>query len=151
MLAASERGASRGGAIAAHDGHASIGCGACCSLAGISGPSIGAGLCVFPCGGPGAGLRLDRIVIYGYLSGLLRPERAVNFFRQVVGVPVLSKEVLSQHRRLPGGVRRMDPTPGSTGPVILSHSGVGAAPFGAGFTPAASASSSRIGAPRLQE
>ncbi len=39
----------------------------------------------------------DRIVIYGYLSGLSRPERVVNFFRQVVGVPVASKEVLS-HR-----------------------------------------------------
>ena len=38
----------------------------------------------------------DRIVIYGYLSGLSRPERVVNFFRQVAGVPVLSKEVLSQ-------------------------------------------------------
>jgi hypothetical protein len=38
----------------------------------------------------------DRIVIYGYLSGLSRPERVVNFFHQVVGVPVLSKEILSQ-------------------------------------------------------
>jgi hypothetical protein len=38
----------------------------------------------------------DRIVIYGYLSGLSRPERVVNFFRQVVGVPVVSKEILSQ-------------------------------------------------------
>jgi hypothetical protein len=38
----------------------------------------------------------DRIVIYGYLSGLSRPERVVNFFRLVVGIPVVSKEVLSQ-------------------------------------------------------
>src|SRR6202040_1383412 len=38
----------------------------------------------------------DRIVIYGYLSGLSRPERVVNFFHQVVGVPVISKEILSQ-------------------------------------------------------
>jgi hypothetical protein len=38
----------------------------------------------------------DRIVIYGYLSGLARPEQVVHFFRQVVGVPVVSKEVLSQ-------------------------------------------------------
>jgi len=38
----------------------------------------------------------DRIVIYGYLSGLSRPERVVNFFRLVVGVPVISKEILSQ-------------------------------------------------------
>jgi hypothetical protein len=38
----------------------------------------------------------DRIVIHGYLSGLSRPEQVVHFFRQVIGVPVLSKEVLSQ-------------------------------------------------------
>ena len=38
----------------------------------------------------------DRIVIYGYLSGLSRPEQVVHFFRQVVGVPVVSKEILSQ-------------------------------------------------------
>src|SRR5467141_2671861 len=37
----------------------------------------------------------DRIVIYGYLSGLSRPEQVVHFFRQVVGVPVVGKEVLS--------------------------------------------------------
>src|ERR1700758_4335494 len=38
----------------------------------------------------------DRIVIHGYLSGLSRPEQVVYFFRQVLGVPVVSKEVLSQ-------------------------------------------------------
>ena len=38
----------------------------------------------------------DRIVINGYLSGLSRPEQVVYFFRKVVGVTVLSKEVLSQ-------------------------------------------------------
>src|SRR6516164_2158035 len=38
----------------------------------------------------------DRIVIYGYLSGLSRPEQVVHFFRNVVGVPAVSKEVLSQ-------------------------------------------------------
>ena len=38
----------------------------------------------------------DRIVIYGYLSGLSRPERVVNFFRLVVGIPVISKEILRQ-------------------------------------------------------
>ena len=38
----------------------------------------------------------DRIVIHGYLSGLSRPEQVVHFFRQVVGIPVVSKEVLSQ-------------------------------------------------------
>src|SRR5438874_6299220 len=37
-----------------------------------------------------------RIVIYGYLSGLSRPEQVVHFFRQVVGVPVVGKEILSQ-------------------------------------------------------
>src|ERR1051325_4132356 len=38
----------------------------------------------------------DRIVIHGYLSGLSRPEQVVHFFRQVLGIPVVSKEVLSQ-------------------------------------------------------
>jgi hypothetical protein len=38
----------------------------------------------------------DRIVIYGYLSGLSRPEQVVHFIRQVVGVPVVDKEVLSR-------------------------------------------------------
>ena len=38
----------------------------------------------------------DRIVIHGYLSGLSRPEQVVHFFRKVVGVPVVSKEILSQ-------------------------------------------------------
>jgi hypothetical protein len=38
----------------------------------------------------------DRIVIYGYLSRLSRPEQVVHFFRQIVGVPALDKEILSQ-------------------------------------------------------
>src|SRR4030095_2379143 len=38
----------------------------------------------------------DRIVIHGYLSGLSRPEQGVYFFRDVVGVPVGDKTVLSQ-------------------------------------------------------
>jgi hypothetical protein len=38
----------------------------------------------------------DRIVIHGYLSGLSRPEYVVHFFRQVAGIPVVSKELLSQ-------------------------------------------------------
>jgi hypothetical protein len=38
----------------------------------------------------------DRIVIHGYLSALSRPEQVAPFFRQVVGVPVVSKEILSQ-------------------------------------------------------
>ncbi len=38
----------------------------------------------------------DRIVIHGYLSGLSRPEQVVYFFRQVRGIPVVSKEGLRQ-------------------------------------------------------
>jgi len=38
----------------------------------------------------------DRIVIYGYLSGLSRPEQVVHFFRNIVGVPAVDKDVLSQ-------------------------------------------------------
>lgn len=38
----------------------------------------------------------DRIVINGYLSGLSRPEQVVHFFRQVLEIPVVSKEVLNQ-------------------------------------------------------
>src|SRR6201998_3546890 len=38
----------------------------------------------------------DRIVIHGYLSALSRPEQVVHFFRQVLGVPVVSQEILSQ-------------------------------------------------------
>jgi len=37
----------------------------------------------------------DRIVINGYLSMLSRPENVVYFFRDVVGVPCITKEVLS--------------------------------------------------------
>ena len=38
----------------------------------------------------------DRIVIHGYLSALMRPEQVVYFFRDVVGVKVVDKEVLSR-------------------------------------------------------
>jgi hypothetical protein len=38
----------------------------------------------------------DRIVIHGYLSGLSRPEQVVHFVREVLGIPVVSKEVLRQ-------------------------------------------------------
>ena len=38
----------------------------------------------------------DRMMIDGYLSGLSRPEQVVYFFRQILGVPVVSKEVLSR-------------------------------------------------------
>src|SRR6266446_864264 len=40
--------------------------------------------------------RFDRIVINGYLNGLSRPEQVVHFVRAVLGIPVVSKEVLSQ-------------------------------------------------------
>jgi len=38
----------------------------------------------------------DRIVIHGYLNGLSRPEQVVYFFHQVLGIPVVDKEVLSR-------------------------------------------------------
>ena len=38
----------------------------------------------------------DRIVISGYLTALYRPEGVANFFHMVVGIPVISKELLSQ-------------------------------------------------------
>jgi hypothetical protein len=38
----------------------------------------------------------DRIVVRGHLSNLSRPEQVVHFFRNVVGVPVVDKEVLSR-------------------------------------------------------
>jgi hypothetical protein len=38
----------------------------------------------------------DRIVIHGYLSSLSRPAQVVHFFRQVVGVAAIEKEVLSR-------------------------------------------------------
>ena len=41
----------------------------------------------------------DRIVIHGYLSGLSRPEQVVYFFRQVVGVAIVGKEVLRQRTK----------------------------------------------------
>jgi hypothetical protein len=40
--------------------------------------------------------RFDRLVIHGYLSGLSRPEQVVYFFREVVGAPAISKEVLAR-------------------------------------------------------
>jgi len=38
----------------------------------------------------------DRIVIHGYLSALMRPEQVVYFFRNIVGVQTVDKEVLSR-------------------------------------------------------
>lgn len=41
----------------------------------------------------------DRIVINGYLSGLSRPEQVVWFFREVLNLPVVDKEVLSRRTK----------------------------------------------------
>ena len=38
----------------------------------------------------------DRIVIHGYLSNLSRSEQVVYFFRRIVGVVAIEKEVLSR-------------------------------------------------------
>ena len=38
----------------------------------------------------------DRVVINGYLSGLSRPGQVAYFFHNVVGEPVIGKEVLSR-------------------------------------------------------
>jgi hypothetical protein len=38
----------------------------------------------------------DRIVIHGYLTGLSRPDQMAHFFRQVIGVPVITKEMLNE-------------------------------------------------------
>jgi hypothetical protein len=38
----------------------------------------------------------DRIVINGYLSGLSRPEQAVDLFRRIIGVPIVNKGRLTQ-------------------------------------------------------
>src|ERR1700722_3077404 len=38
----------------------------------------------------------DRIVINGCLNGLSRPEQVVHFVREVLGIPVVDREVLSQ-------------------------------------------------------
>ena len=42
----------------------------------------------------------DRIVIHGYLSGLSRPEQVAYFFRNVVGVATVDKEVLSKRTQV---------------------------------------------------
>jgi hypothetical protein len=48
----------------------------------------------------------DRIVIHGYLRNLPRPDQVVHFFRNVVGVPAVSKEVLHSRRRGRQGPQR---------------------------------------------
>ena len=41
----------------------------------------------------------DRIVINGYLSGLSRPEHVVHFFRHVIGVTAIDKNVFFQRTK----------------------------------------------------
>ena len=41
----------------------------------------------------------DRVVIHGYLTGLSRPEQVVYFFRQVLGIAAVDKEVLSRRTK----------------------------------------------------
>ncbi len=41
----------------------------------------------------------DRIVINGYLSMLSRPEHVVYFFREILGIQAITKEVLTQRTR----------------------------------------------------
>jgi len=42
----------------------------------------------------------DRVMIHGYLSMLSRPENVVYFFRKVVGIPCITKEVLMQRTQV---------------------------------------------------
>jgi len=41
----------------------------------------------------------DRIVIHGYLTGLSRPEQVVHFFRDVIGAPVITKDMLGERTK----------------------------------------------------
>ena len=51
----------------------------------------------------------DRIVIHGYVTRLCRSEHVVYFFQEVVGVPVITKEIFTPTDRglpeLGGGLR----------------------------------------------
>ena len=54
----------------------------------------------------------DRIVINGYLSMLSRPENVVYFFHKVVGISLITKEVLAtKDARLPALGERLCPKP----------------------------------------
>ncbi len=61
----------------------------------------------------------DRIVINGYLNGLSRPEQVVHFVRAVLGIPVVSKEVLSQRTNDYQG--RMPPKSRRSAQSVCSH------------------------------
>jgi len=66
----------------------------------------------------------DRIVIHGYLSGLSRPEQVVYFVRQVLGVPVVSKEVLPRASLCfdIGHARQVDPTMSEAAAILQRYS-----------------------------
>src|SRR6202011_4362663 len=51
----------------------------------------------------------DRIVINGYLSGLSRPEQVVHFVREVLGIPVVRKEALTNARTITRTGWRLSP------------------------------------------
>ena len=81
----------------------------------------------------------DRIVIHGYLSGLSRPEQVVYFFHEVLGMPVVDKEVLRQrtndYQELGGGLRPQPQHPHPMGRKESPQRGsgsTGAAPDGEG-------------------
>ncbi len=60
----------------------------------------------------------DRIVIFGYLPLLSRPEQIVYFFRHVHGLGAITKEVLQANRRLPAlgrSLRWQPPHPAGVG------------------------------------
>src|SRR6202166_652951 len=53
----------------------------------------------------------DRVVINGYLSGLSRPGQVAYFFQNVLGEPVIDKEVLSRRtNEYQAGWRRLPAT-----------------------------------------
>ena len=81
----------------------------------------------------------DRIVIHGYLSGLSRPEQVAYFFHEVLGMPVVDKEVLRQrtndYQELGGGLRPQPQHPhpmGRKGSPQRGSGSTGTAPDGEG-------------------
>ena len=64
----------------------------------------------------------DRVVIHGYLSGLSRPEQAVYFFRPVLCIPAVSKEVLRQ----PAATSFRQKLVCKRGPARYAHADAGA-------------------------
>jgi hypothetical protein len=60
----------------------------------------------------------DRIVIYGYLSGLSRPEQVVWFLREVSGIPVVIRR---RSARRTGDYRALGPPPRCAGMSFASR------------------------------